>query len=329
MRLEVKDSLQLFKNATILSGKVGQFLDAQLDEGLMIYNLDVQGLQIRAEHGKFIFQYTLYGDLNNGIGLSVDDVNHFSIQRKLNGESKIGVSMLIAQPPYAPLENFFNVNLYASKVFSNSHLYAQVAYRDIDPNFLSRNSLKQSAFLAGIRVYSQHKKSDHSFKAEARHYGFLFNILYYNWDTAFYRKPATDIYSNYANTVGLYLYPLRKFDTPFSQWAVFTEYQGSHVWSVSVAGNSTWHLSDKFDAFIDYDLNYIYSHLDKVFNGPGPRSSSFLYPFLNTGLAYKPSENTFIKTSLANKAMNLDINYPTFYLLKRPCLQFSILASFK
>lgn len=329
MRIELKDSLRLFKNTLHLSGKIGEFLDEKLDEGLTIYNLDVQGFQIRADYKNFILHYTVYGDLYNGIGLGIDDADHFSLQKELKNNSSIGVSVLMARPPYAPLKNNFNINLFASKIFKSAQLYGQVAYRPFDADFLVGDFSKKSALVTGIKFSGENKKFSHSLKAEARYYGYLFNFDYYNWDTVLYRRPATDINSNYANTVGPYLYPLRKFDTPFSQWAVFTEYTGSYVWSIGLSGNVTYHLSKKFDAFVDYDLNYINSHLDKVFADPDERNSSFLYPFMNAGFSYQPAENTSIKASVTDKAMNLDLNYPTFYLLKRPCVQVSVFAFFK
>src|SRR4029079_3414122 len=103
-----------------------------------------------------------------------------------------------------------------------------VAYRPFDADFLVGDFSKKSALLIGIKFSGENKKFSHSLKAEARYYGYLFNFDYYNWDTVLYRRPRTDINSNYANTVGPYLYPLRKFDTPFIQWAVFTEYTGSN-----------------------------------------------------------------------------------------------------
>jgi hypothetical protein len=329
MRIELKDSLQLFKHTVHLSGKIGEFLDEKLDEGLTIYNLDVQGFQINAHYKNFILQYTVYGDLYNGIGLDIDDADHFSLQKKLKNNASIGVSILVARPPYAPLENNFNINLFGSKIFTGVEWYGQFAYRPFEANVLGGGGFsKKSAMVTGAKISGQNKKFNHFLKAEARYYGFLFNFGYYNWDTVLYRRPATDINSNYANTVGHYLYPLRKCDTPFSQWAVFTEYNGSTVWSIGVSGNSTYHCSKKFDAFVEYDFNYINSHLDKVFSDP-ERNSSFFYPFINAGLSYKPAENTFIKASLTNKAMNLDLNYPTFYLLKRTCFQVSVFAFFK
>jgi hypothetical protein len=329
VKIELKDSIRLSRNTIALSGKVGQFLNAQLDEGLAIYNMDVQGIQVKATYKDFLLQYTLYGDLHQGIGLNIDDANHLALQKQLKNKTIVGLSILIARAPYAPLSNNFNVNLFASKKFSNTEVYGQAGYRPINIEFLGSNFLKQSAIVGGVKLARQNKNFDHSLKAEARYYGFLFNFDYYNWDTVLYRKPAVDIYSNYANTIGSHLYPLRKFDTPFSQWAVFTEYGGSNVWSLGITGNYTYHFSKKIDAFADYDLNYINSRLDKVFGDQGERNSSFLYPFINIGLCYKPVENAFIKASITNKAMNLDLNYPTVYLLKNPCLQLSAFATFQ
>ncbi|HEX7846226.1 MAG TPA: hypothetical protein VF476_10545, partial [Chitinophagaceae bacterium] len=124
----------------------------------------------------------------------------------------------------------------------------------------------------------------------------------------------------YANTTGKYLYPLRKFDTPFSQWAVFTEYSGYNLWALSCTGQLEYSLDKKFSLMLDYDLNAITAKLDKGFGiNPGEeRRSSFIYPFFKSGFRYSPIREFYFSVYVTNKAMNLDIGYPTLYLAKKP-----------
>jgi hypothetical protein len=132
----------------------------------------------------------------------------------------------------------------------------------------------------------------------------------------------------YANTVGKYLYPLRKFDTEFSQWAVYTEYWGYNVASANVTGNIKYQPLKKFGAFLDCDLNYIYGDKADLYSNRIYGTSSWVYPFFNAGIFYTPVEDMQVKGSCANKGMNLDLHYPTHYLLRKPCFELSLVAVF-
>jgi hypothetical protein len=122
----------------------------------------------------------------------------------------------------------------------------------------------------------------------------------------------------YNNTIGKYLYPIRKFDTPFSQWSVFTDYLGYNVFGASVTGNIAYKTSKKFSFHVDYDINGIYAKRDKIFDDPSPRISSFIYPFFKTAIRYYPTKEGYISFFVANRTMNLDLGYPTQYLLRKP-----------
>ncbi len=332
MRVEARDTVNVLSNQFEVSGKAGQFLNERLDEGLIIYNIDVQGLQIRTAFKHFELQYTLYGDLCNGIGLNIDDLEAHSIRRKFsNGKDHIGFSWVLARPPFYPLKNYFNLNLFGRKSFGKTNLYAQLGYRplEIDPA-AEQNLLHQAAFVVGVKTEKQGKRFRHEALVELRHYGWQFNFTYMGLGTR-YRRPANDINEMYANTVGKFLYPLRKFTTPFSQWAVFTEYPGYNILAASLQGKFIYHFSQKFEGGLDYDVNLVQGRLHDIFYlSPGlKRSTLFLYPFFEPSISYTPAENFNVSLFFSNKAMNLDVSYPTHYLLAKPALGISVEANFK
>lgn len=331
MRIEASDTLQVFKNSFVLSGKAGQFLNERLDEGLMIYNIDVQGIQLKTALGKMELQATQYGDLYNGIGLNIDDLIAISIRRKFSNEKgHIGVSWVMARPPYSPLKNFFDLNLFGRKEWANTSVYAQASYRPFEIGFAGKQSLwERAAFVAGLKTQKQGKRLRYEGTAELRYYGWQFNFIHAAAGLR-YRKPAAGQYEMYANTVGDYLYPLRKFDTPFSQWAVFTEYIGNNIGALSVQGKLAYRFSKKMEGSVDYDFNFIQSSLQENFYLPSgeSRRTSFLYPFFESALNYLPAENFKASVFLSNKAMNLDVTYPTHYLLAKPMLGLSVEANF-
>jgi hypothetical protein len=326
IRIEAKDTQNIGKHAFILSGKAGQFLDERLDEGLVIDNIDLQGFQIGFKWKDIQFHYTHYGDLSYGIGLNIDDLSHIALQKQWESRGHIGLSVVGSQPPYQPLRDHLNFSLFGGIGFGANKLYAQIGYRPyVNPVFVSHD-FRLGEQLAAVLGWQWSKKKgsfrhDHTF--ELRYYGFGFNAGYYNWDTVLYRRAATDVLNNYANSIGTYLYPLRKFDTPFSQWALFTEYQGFDLGVATLRGNTSYRLSPQLEAFTEYDFNLIYSELFGV-----PWKNFYLYPFFNAGLTYLPARNMQVRSSLTNKAMNLDVNYPTHYLLKKLCFELSLTANF-
>jgi hypothetical protein len=331
MRLEASDTVNLFSKRIEISGKAGQFLNERLDEGLQIYNIDVQGFQVRVAFANYELQYTLYGDLYNGIGLNIDDLHSYSLRRKFaNNKDHIGLSWVVASPPHYPLKNHFNLNLFGGKYFGKTNLYAQLSYRpfEFDPA-TEQNLIHQAAVVLGIKTQKQGRRFYYKTQAELRYYGWQYNLVY-RGAGARYRKPANDIYEMYANTVGKYLYPLRKFETPFSQWAVFTEYAGQNVLAASLQGKFSYTLSSRFEASLDYDLNLVKSKLNDIFYlAPGlDKKTVFFYPFFEPAISYTPADNFKASIFFSNKSMNLDVSYPTHYLLAKPAFGLSVEANF-
>jgi hypothetical protein len=328
IRLEAKDTLTIFSKELRVKGRVGQFLDERMDEGLMIYNVDMQGMQLTGEFKNFNFQYTLYGDLNNGIGLNIDDLEAFSLSRKFRDSLVVGASWVMAIPPYGLLKNNHTFNLFAGMPIKKGRVFLQIGYRPFDGwNFYSSNTGNKLACVIGVQKSGSTKRLEYSIAGSLRYYGFAYNLDH--WDPNFrYRDPASDVYTMYANTVGKYLYPLRKFETEFSQWAVYTEYWGYDVAAANLTGNIKYQPVTKFGAFLDYDLNYIYGDKADFYSDRTFGTSSWLYPFFNAGIFYEPVENLQVKGAFANKAMNLDLHYPTHYLLRKPCFELSLAAAF-
>jgi len=194
-------------------------------------------------------------------------------------------------------------------------LYAQLGYRNTDksqPKF-EKGLVNQIAFVIGLKTKHETKKVIWTDVTEFRYYGKSFNARHFV-NNVLYRELLSSR-PLYANTIGEYLYPLRKFETPFGQWAVFTEYQGSNVTSVSSSGLVSYQFSKKIAADLDYDLNLIMATKDTAY--PNAKID-FFYPFFSFGIYYKPIRKFKAGLLVTNKGMNLDISYPTFYLYRRP-----------
>jgi hypothetical protein len=129
-----------------------------------------------------------------------------------------------------------------------------------------------------------------------------------------YRDPDEPEYNN---TIGDNMYPLKYFNRPFMQWAVFTEYQWKNIWGINTQSKIIFDLIGKLKGNVDLDLNAIFAE----------NENAFIYPFCSFGFNYDLEKDVVIKFLISNKAMNLDIHYPSFYLLKRFYLLISINSS--
>ncbi len=326
--IQGKDTFNFSKTSLTLDGKAGMFLNEKLDEGLTIYNIDVQGVKLTFQQGKWLTEATVYADLNQGIGLNIDDLYSVALKRKLssNDSAEVGISFTYNKQlnRNTPLRSNLLYNVFAHKKNLNSKIYSQLGFRPgNDFDFRVSNSIAEKiAGLLGVECNYLKNGVEFNAIAEARYYGAIYNEGYFDFKLR-YRNPANSIFEMYANTVGNYLYPLRKLQTPFSQWAVFTEYYYSNTFSLNVRGNLNIDVRKKITAGLMYDINFI--RAKDNFNGlDNFHTSSFLYPFFTASINYKLIKEVNISLLLTNQSMNLDLSYPTCYLLTHPRFGFRL-----
>ena len=322
------DSFYFLRKKIVGEGRVGHFLNEQLDEGLLIYNLDVQGIQTALGTDKWKVAYTLYGDLYNGIGLNIDDLHAVSIKRYLGTGNRalLGISLYAIAPPWARKADHLVWSLMAKKNTNSGSFYFQAGYRsqnNQDLNF-AKGFIEQIGLVVGHKLGIGSKYFDFNNQTEFRFYGKSFNRNNY-MEGVKYRRDLTQ-QPLYANTIGEYLYPLRKFDTPFGQWAVFTEYQGLAIAGFNSFGDLRYKCTPKTEIDLGYDFNAIFCGKDTSYSLKS--SNNFLYHFFTLGFFYKPVPNVKAGIIITNKGMNLDMSYPTLYLYKRPYFGIKLWASF-
>lgn len=319
VQLQVKDSATLFNHKITGQGRAGDLIDLRLDEGLFIYNVDAQGVDASLSTGKWKARFGWLGDFTRGIGLLIDDFGAASLARTFgkNNNTSVTASIVTAAPPGGNLLNFLYYSVSASHTFSKVRLYGQAAIQSSGNkgDFYSKGIGNQSGFVLGANATYKLKKVAISNIVEVRYYGSSFN--FYHSDRRIRYRDTTG--GLYANTVGEYLYPLRKYDSPFSQWAVFTDYSTCNVVGVSLVGNINFPFSKKTEATLNYDLNYIFAAEDKFYNTAALKSD-ILYTFFTAGFYFKPIPNLKAGIILTNKGMNLDKSYPTLDQYSRPWL---------
>jgi hypothetical protein len=322
LSVQVNDTIRVGKESFLAEARIGQFLDEHLDEGIMIYNIDLQGTRVSLRHHNSRIGLTIYGDMSNAIGLEVDDLKALSYEYLFNNDSaRIGASWVIAAPPGHRAKYHTYFNLFGRTTTRNGiGLYAEFSYNTFVKGIFEglRSFHKMIGVVAGAEHTMEKKRLWLNNRIELRYYGATYNLLHHDFNFR-YRDSANNDLEMYGNTVGEYLYPLRKFDTPFSQWAVFTEYIGHTMGAAAINGEFGYRIHPKLDWRLAYDLNAIWSRLDETFDA-GPlkkRTSFFVYPFFKAAVSYTPLKECHFTMFITNKSMNLDLSYPTHYLNRR------------
>jgi len=193
---------------------------------------------------------------------------------------------------------------------SGFHLYSQIAIRNQNKD--SSGYLKRIAYVLGCQFEIDRKKSNITGSIEYRYYGKYFNWGFFNNTKSLYYRDRYSLF--YGNTLGNACYPLQNYLRPFSQWAVYTEYQRRNVRTLIVRFKSNIQISHDFALNIEPDFNLLEVSGERL----------FLYSFFNANLEWKPTDVISLYAGITNKGMNLDKHYQTFYLYKIPVVMLSI-----
>lgn len=278
--------------------RVGNFTDLRWYEGLQYYNMDGQGSDIEIGWSWLRLWRRQIGDAVYGLGLGIGDVAEFGaglldvpLSDSLTADLSIGHT-IYAGTPYRDDEGFnYSLGLEWGSI---GRLYGEIGTRNLSFGALSGN---ESAFLLGLDGRYALGPVDIAGRAEWREYGRGFNEG--RTSHARFRSPGS--------TIGDFLYPLDYLERPFSQWAVYTEYQ-SDITAFTLQLDTRVHLPYGFLLRAVLDFN-------EIQGGDWPVDS---YDFFDIGLGWEPVRGLSIIASRTNRAMNLDRSYPTYYMYTTP-----------
>jgi hypothetical protein len=304
----LQDSVQL-------KFEVGTWENFRSFEGLMMYNLDVQGLQGSLAYKDFTFSISTVADLQFGIGLNVDGL--ITYQLAYDTWFRKRWSLSVESGIYDLKDDDFAAKIDITSLAINARnstytLYAAWGYRLTSPY----PSLVNHGLVVGLTRKYKQRKVDVLGTLEYRWYGGGFNAELRNETATHYRKTDQMPGGNY---IGDHVYPLSFLSRPFSQWAVFTEYDKRWVSGLSFVSSTRFKVARSINAIIETDLNLITAE----------NEDPFLYPFFKVGPSISAFDNTYMTFSITNKTMNLDKHYPTYYLLTRPVFQIELRRDLK
>ncbi len=287
--------------------KAGNFENFKLDEGLTFYNMDMQGFQAYVQYKKMKLSTSLIADLQFSTGLNIDGIRNQQLKfekLKLNPVWKLDLEFSHEQY-LGPQSGNHAVSTALALNNKTSRFFTQWGYRFNDTVSVSQNF----AFLAGFESKFSAKRFTLSTKLEYRYYTIGFNNGFRKESNTHYRKTDRPTGSNFT---GDQVYLISFNERPFSQWAVFTEYNTKNWVSGAtaiVSGSLVLFKNLSLGANIDFNL----------INTEGEKP--FLYPFFRAGFKFEPAKHTYLSFYITNSTLNLDKHYTTYYLLKHPTIQ--------
>ncbi len=311
-QIHAQHSWKIKRDSLKLSYKQGHFINFSLGERLTIYNIDVHADILSLKYKKINLEITQISDLFQGIGLNTDDAFHSNIKylsRLKNYEWENGIGHVFnASSGLAPynLKPFNSVEFFSALHNKSFKIYSHFSYRY---NTLNNEGdhIEKSAGIIGFSMKYKSPRVNIRIRNEYRHYGTVYNSWFIN--TNVYYRERNSVYNN---TVGPNLYPLMRYDRPFSQWAVFTEYQYSQINVVSFESQIDFKLNDWLSIWLNTDLTCLFPE----------KASNFLYPFFEGGFLFKVEDQYDLLIGISNKGMNLDKHYPTHYRFEYPLIHF-------
>ena len=313
-RIHGHETLPILNRQVSLHGDFGNKRKASIHEGLVIYNIDVQGIDFNLSYKKLNFRIFHISDLKQGIGLNIDDAIDYilSLDRLKIGDNwhsdiRIGGFAEFSANRYEGVKlstGFYNTR--------KLRLYTQGAITTGE-NSNGKLIKENMAILVGAKKSIKTKKIKIKGKAEYRFYGGRFNKGFKNTSPK-YRKSNSG--QTFGGTIGKTLYPIYAYNRTFSQWAVFTEYQtenDKNVSALSLTCETSYNLFSHLFIKLSLDINHILLE----------NSKSFTYPFYTSSLIWEFMKGNYFSILATNKGMNLDVSYPTFYLFKKMNYGFS------
>jgi hypothetical protein len=308
----------------------GNYDDMRLQQGLTMYNLDAQGSRWSISFDRFSFTYQKIADLQEWIGLNQNDgnVTSFKVDSLLlplgfsvTGEYALSVPTGVL-PTYSPdLGHDFTDEENTSFSYSIRLMHSSGIGSYGEFGVRNTNIPNNAAYLLGICYSTANKWFTLNCHSEYRNYGSNFNLGFYQKPSS-YIDPSGTVYSTNVINYELgsnYLYPIQLYDRPFSQWAVFTEYQGLNVSGLTFYADVKVPIWSGifFKGLIDWNR----------ISAEG--QASFVYPFYNLSLGWQPFEGVFAMYGYTNRTMNLDAPYPTLYLYESPTTEMRVMWQLK
>ena len=231
-RFHLADTIKLKQHKLKWKFKLGDlYTDDELTSGLRAYNIDVLGCNALLTYRKSKLSLFYSADMFSAIGLNLNEYYYLKYSRQFNNNLEIGTSLSWANYPNwktmkAAWYWGYNYGLYVKKeILSDFKILTMIDYAEGNSGLFRKEIY---ADLGGLMRVIYDKNFDNiKIKAEGNIRYFGMNYIYdgYNGNSYLYRSEQN------REERGKYLYPLKNYFRPVSQFALYSEYFARQIWA--------------------------------------------------------------------------------------------------
>lgn len=310
-RFDLTDTITLGQHDLDWMFKLGNiYTDNELTSGLRAYNIDLFGYIAKLKHRKSKLSLFYSGDMYSSIGLLINDYCYLKYSRLVGENLEFGASFSSASNfRFKPKESkwYPNYGLYVKKDVSDIELLIMLEYADKKIDLLTEEKYANLGGFLKILYEDDFHKTNIKAEGNIRYFGANYISGHYGGSAYLYR-------SNHSREArGEYLYPLKNYFRPLSQFALYSEYRPTQIISYELSLNWKQKLFNKISH--DVDLEVLNLNTDGFYDEP---NTSFTYYYYTYFLYYNIFPGFKAGFYLTNKLMNVDVLYQTFYQSDKP-----------
>ncbi|MEM7039286.1 MAG: hypothetical protein AAF570_20080, partial [Bacteroidota bacterium] len=321
-RIEASRHFRLLRQRFQVYGALGSFRNFRFMEGLMLYGLDLQGIDFNLKWKRLRLRYVQIGDISETIGLEVDEFYSPNL-----GLDSVPIGKVWKLDAMVGL--FWNTHSFQGATASVGlyrpggwRLYAQVGHNGHEferaEAFLGPTTLSQRlAFVTGAQGKYEKGRFSVDGRLEYRRYGKRFNLGRKDVGVGF--RDGTTYLFGALGPVRNGHYPMQYYARPFAQWAFFTDFQEGgasspdrptvvNVSALTLLADLRFRLHPEIFLHLELDHNLVFAE------GYAP----FYYPFTTFAVEWEPAKGNRLGIWLTNKGMDYQLHYPTHQLFVQP-----------
>lgn len=319
-RIVLADSFALLRRKFNWYFDVGDLYSGdEMEFGLKAYNIDLQGINASLSVKNFRWTLLYAADMSQSEGLNIDEYVRTKVMWKhqnisMKGKLYTGISIdymkNIIDRQKGIKADRFNLGYLVSEVFSENFRIDFIADYSLNSPEIVKGVWPNTAIFLEVNYHKKTKLSNLIVKPKIRFYGINYKSENYENSYFYYDYRYRRTYYPYSD--GPFLYPLKNYFYPVSQYAFYTEYQNAgDILSLELEAMLDFTFYRKFHSQFSIEGFNIHR---KVNNG----KDYFSYLFYTYYLYASFEGGLQAGLYLSNKQYNQDVHYMTFYQMNYP-----------
>lgn len=291
----------------------------EIEYGLRAYNIDIQGVNAIFAMNNFRWSLLYAADMSEAESLNIDEYIRtkfvWEYKNKNNKEKLLsGITMDFSRVSLdrtmGNYANRYSVGLINSSIIRKNFSFDIIVDYMINSAKIKFGTIPNMAALIQGTYCIETKKTKLSIKPKFRLYGV--NYRHENYENSYFNSDYRYRRLYYPYSDGNFMYPLKNYFRPLSQYAFYTEYQNNeNIFSLELEFAWDFNIYRKLNSKINIEA--INMHRKSAAN-----LNYYNYIFYSHYLYINVFEGLNVGIYISNKQFNQDVHYMTFYQMKYP-----------